>query len=149
MKAISVFYDAHCGLCTAVRDRFTREPQFVALHFVPYDSRLAAEIFPGLADWEPAREILALTDEGDLYRGDGAWILCLWATVRYRAWSLRLATPALRPLAAAVCRLVSRHRGKLSQLLRVGSDADVRRFVETSAGPTPMGAACRRAKEAR
>jgi predicted DCC family thiol-disulfide oxidoreductase YuxK len=148
MRAISVFYDARCGLCDGVRRRFAREPVFVPLHFVPYDSALARTLFPGITDWQPDREILALTDEGDLYRGDGAWILCLWATVRYREWSLRLANPALRPLTGSICGLISRHRGRLSELLRLGTDRAVRTFVETTAYPTAMGRACQAARGA-
>ncbi len=47
MKAITLFYDAHCGLSQRVREWMTREKKFVALHFVPYDSALAAEQFWG------------------------------------------------------------------------------------------------------
>lgn len=147
MKAITIFYDARCGLCASVKSWLEREPKFVALHFVPYDSRHAEVLFPKIADWHPDREIVALSDEGGLYRGDGAWIMCLWATVRYREWSLRLARPALRPYAEKLCRLISKHRRRLSRVLRLGTDDDVRSQVVGLTRSTPMGGACRLAKE--
>lgn len=147
MKAISVFYDARCGMCRSVKTWLEQEPKFVALHFVAYDSRLAAGLFPKITDWHPEREILALSDEGGLYRGAGAWILCLWATVRYREWSLRLARPALRPYAEKLCRAVSRNRRRLSRLFRLGTDDDIRAGVVALGKSTPLGEVCRMAKE--
>jgi predicted DCC family thiol-disulfide oxidoreductase YuxK len=146
MKAITLFYDARCGLCRGVKNWLEREPKFVALYFVPYDSRHAELLFPKIADWSPEREILALSDEGGLYRGDGAWILCLWATVRYREWSQRLARPGLRPYAEKLCRLISNHRRQLSRVLRLGTDDDIRSRVVGLSRATPMGETCRRAK---
>lgn len=146
MKAISVFYDARCGLCATVKAWLEKEPKFVNLHFVPYDSRHAALLFPKIADWHPEREILALSDEGGLYRGDGAWIMCLWATVRYREWSLRLARPALRPYAEKLCRLVSRNRHEISKIIHAKSEEVAGRMAAIMADPTPLGMACRLAK---
>ncbi len=146
MKAITVFYDARCGLCRNVKTWLEREPKFVALHFVAYDSRHAAILFPKITDWHPEREILALSDEGGLYRGGGAWIMCLWATVRYREWSLRLARPALLPYAEKLCRVVSQNRRRLSRIFRLGSDDDIRSQVVTFSKTTPMGEVCQVAR---
>jgi predicted DCC family thiol-disulfide oxidoreductase YuxK len=143
MKAITVFYDARCGLCGTVKSWLEREPKYVKLFFVPYDSQHARELFPKISDWQPEREILVLTDEGGLYRGDGAWILCLWATVRYRPWSLRMAKPGLRFYAEKLCKLISRNRRTLSRVFRLGTDDDIRTEVVNIAKATPMGEACR------
>lgn len=125
MKALTVFYDARCGLCAGVKTLLDKEACFVPLHFVPYDSRKACHLFPAIEDFRPGEELLVLSDEGALYRGGDAWIICLWATVRFRAWSLRLARPALRPLAARIGQFVSRYRHDISTLLGAKSDAEV------------------------
>jgi len=147
MKAITVFYDVHCGICATVKAWLEREPKYVKLFFVPYDSAHAKELFPKIDDWQPDREILVLTDEGGLYRGDGAWIMCLWATVRYREWSLRIAKPGLRFYAEKFCRLISRHRHALSRVMRRGTDDDIRTEVVTLVKRTPMGQACQVARQ--
>lgn len=146
MKAITVFFDARCGLCRTVRAWLEREPKFVALRFVPYDSALATEVFPCIADWQPEREILALSDEGGLYVGNNAWILCLWATERYRPWAIRLARPALRPYAERLCRAVSGNRRALSRIFRLGSDDDIRNGVVAHSRKTSTGWACETAR---
>lgn len=130
-----MFYDPHCGLCTEVKTLLGRERCFVPLHFVAYDSRLAREMFPGIEDFRPGEEILVLSDEGGIYRGGDAWIICLWATVRFRAWSLRLARPGLRGLAARIGQYVSRYRFNLSTLLHLRGEAEVRAMLERERAP--------------
>ena len=44
-------------------------------------------------------ELVVVDDSGGVYRNGSAWIMCLYALREYREWSLRLATPALFPLA--------------------------------------------------
>lgn len=147
MKALTVFYDARCGLCGRAKSWLESEPKYVKLSFVSYDSRHARELFPKIDDWQPDKEILVLTDEGGLYRGDGAWIMCLWATVKYRGWSLRMAKPGLRFYAEKLCRLISRHRRALSRVILRGTDDDIRTEVVSLAKNTSMGGACRLAKQ--
>ena len=147
MKAITVFYDARCGLCNTVKSWLEREPKYVKLFFVPYDSQTARDLFPKIDEWQPDREILVLSDEGGLYRGDGAWIMCLWATVRYREWSVRMATPGLRFYAEKLCRLISRHRLALSRVIRRGTDDDIRNEGVSLVKGTSMGQACQVARQ--
>ena len=51
-----------------------------------------------------------LADDGGLYRGPKAWIMCLWALKRYRARAHRLASPGLWPLAKSTIDWISRNR---------------------------------------
>ena len=44
-------------------------------------------------------DVTVVADTGAVYRGDSAWLVCLWALDGYRGLALRLATPRLRPLA--------------------------------------------------
>lgn len=102
-----------------------KERCFVPLKFVAYDSRQAGEMFPGIEEFRPGEEILVLSDEGGIYRGGDAWIMCLWATVRFREWSLRMARPGLRGLAARIGQYVSRYRCSFSTLLHLKGEAEV------------------------
>ena len=58
-----------------------------------------------------------VSDEGHIYRDSSAWIMCLYALEDYREWSLRLASPALRPFARQAFAFVSKHRSSISQWL--------------------------------
>lgn len=137
MKALTAFYDPHCGLCGGVKSWLGSQPCFVPLYFVAYDSAVAGDLFPHIQDFHPESEILVLADDGAFYRGGDAWIMCLWATVSYRKWALRLAAPALRPLAAGICHVVSRNRHALSRLLLCQGADEVRTILEQNLPAEP------------
>lgn len=115
MKMLHVLYDAKCEVCRRVRVWLQGYPAFVPLTFVPLQSPELEERFPGVTALEPSRQILVVADSGEVWRGADAWIMCLWALREYRAWSLRLANPLLRPFAMRVCDMVSRNRHRFSQ----------------------------------
>jgi hypothetical protein len=98
------------------------QPKHVEVEFVPAGSAEARRLFPELQA-DPVIELTVISDEGDVYTGDGAWIMCLYALVEYRDWSFRLASGPLRPLARRVWDLISTNRGSLSDLLALPSDA--------------------------
>jgi hypothetical protein len=73
--------------------------------------------FPGIDGLKPEKQLLVISDEGAVYRGAHAWIMCFWALENYREHGQRLAHPALLPLAKLVCELLSRNRFFLSDVL--------------------------------
>jgi hypothetical protein len=60
---------------------------------------------------------LVISDEGAVYRGAHAWIMCLWALENYREHAQRMAHPILLPFARIVCELLSGNRFFLSDAL--------------------------------
>ncbi len=68
-----------------------------------------------------------ISDSGEVWKGDAAWIMVLWALRETREWSLRLASPALRPLARAACHLLSQNRYTISRWLAGDSAEDLGR----------------------
>jgi predicted DCC family thiol-disulfide oxidoreductase YuxK len=121
MKTLFVVYDPACGLCSQIKDWLLRQPAYVALQFVPSGSPEARSLMPQL----PAGEIAVISDEGDAWVGNRAWILCLWALYEYRGCAARLARPALLPFAQQAFAVLSRHRTGFSRLLRLRSDAEL------------------------
>ena len=117
MECLYVLYDDHCGLCRAVKKWAQAQPTFVPLVFVAAGSDRANEIYPGLGDSGEPEELVVVSDEGHVYRHDGAWIMCLYALVETREWSLRLASPMLRPLAKQAFTAISHGRGTVSRWL--------------------------------
>ena len=51
-----------------------------------------------------------IADGGQVYRGDSAWVVCLWALADHRALSHTLTTPAGRRLARAAVLGAARYR---------------------------------------
>lgn len=117
MKRLTILFDGACTLCTRCRNWLARQPAWVPLEFLPLQDLAVPLRFPGIERFQPARQLVAVSDRGAVYVGDHAWIMCLWALCEYRAWALRLARPALRPLARAVCEAVSKNRYGLSRAL--------------------------------
>jgi predicted DCC family thiol-disulfide oxidoreductase YuxK len=123
MHRLYVLYDARCGLCRLARLWASEQPAYLELVFLPAGSDEAKMRFPGLSATDPPEELVVVSDEGHIYRDSSAWIMCLYALEDYREWSLRLASPALRPFARQAFAFVSRHRSSISTWLRL-SDAD-------------------------
>jgi predicted DCC family thiol-disulfide oxidoreductase YuxK len=124
VRFLTVLYDARCGLCSSARRWLEGQPQIVPLELLAADSEEARRRFPTLAEAEP-EELVAVSDEGDVYRGPQAWIVCLWALEDYREWSFRFARPALLPLVRELVEWLSTRRHRLSRALRMGSDAEI------------------------
>ena len=125
MRKLTVFYDHDCGLCRACRRWLGSQPTYFPLEFVPYDSLAARAICPEIGKLDPDQQIVVMADNGDIYRGGAAWVMCLYATRNHRALALRLASPALMPVAKKVCALVAKNRLRISSLLRLRRDEDI------------------------
>ncbi len=132
MKQLYILYDSHCELCRRCRIWLGRQPAYVALVFLPFQSPQAECRFPGLRDLQPEKEIVVISDAGEVWQGEAAWVTCLWALREYREWAQRLAHPALLPLARRLCEIVSTHRYQLSHWLRGGpSNDEIRARLES------------------
>ena len=68
-----------------------------------------------------------VSDNGDVWLGDHAFIMCLWASRGFRQWAMRLASPLLRPMARQAFEAVSRNRRNVSALLRLKSEAELKK----------------------
>ncbi len=115
MKCLYVLFDAECAMCVRCREWLSRQPAFVPLHFIPLQSPDLPRFFPGIDVLKPNEQLLVVGDNGAVYRGACAWIMCLWGLQEYREHALRLAEPVLLPFARIVCELLSRNRFFLSR----------------------------------
>jgi hypothetical protein len=106
-----------CRLRTLYALSQLADAAFVPLVFIAFQSDEAQRRFPGIDALKPGEQLLGISDEGAVYRGAHAWIMCLWALEDYREHAQRLAHPVLLPLAKAVCELLSRNRFFLSDAL--------------------------------
>lgn len=117
MRSLTILYDAHCGLCQECRRWLGAQRAYLPLRFVPLQSAEVPGRFPGIEKFHPERRLVVVGDAGQVWSGDAAWIMCLWALRAWRPWALRLARPGLRPLARRLCALVSENRYALSRRL--------------------------------
>ncbi len=143
MKTLYVLYDAKCALCRSCRQWLTAQPAFVTLRFIPLQSPEVGYLFPGIEALNTGDQLIAVSDEGDVYTGPQAWIICLYALQDYREWSVRLAQPALLPFARRAFELLSKNRLSISKWLPGGGEGELReRLTKDPLIACEVGGAC-------
>jgi predicted DCC family thiol-disulfide oxidoreductase YuxK len=135
MKRLYILFDEECPLCARCRHWLERQPAFVELHFIPLQSPTIPFRFPGMEKFDLRAQLVVVSDEGAVYQGPGAWIMCLYALREYREWSQRLAHPMLLPMARRVCELVSENRLSLPRWLLTARPETARERLEAMPAP--------------
>lgn len=111
VRRLTVLYDPGCGLCARAAGWLAKQRQLVPLDLVPVGSPEARRRFPALDHAATMGEITVVGDGGQVYRGDSAWVVCLWALSGHREFSHTLGTPAGRRLAKAAVLAAAKYRG--------------------------------------
>ena len=122
MKRLYVLFDGECGFCVRCRLWLEKQPQYVRLVFIAKRSREAERRFGQLYGRIAADELVAIGDNGAVYRGPSAFLICLWALRDYRHWAQRLSRPLLRPLARQLFEALSRNRQVFSRWFGAATD---------------------------
>jgi len=144
MKALTVLYDPTCAFCRRSVGWLSGQPAFLHLSFVPNNAPDLEARFEGVSKLGPFDDVVVIGDDGAVYRGPDAFIMCLYALRQYREWALRLARPALLPFARRAFELLSENRASLSRLLHWGGDKELGGLFEHDRGCRPGAAAtCR------
>lgn len=143
MKTLTIFFDPHCGLCASFRLWLEAQPKRVTVEFIGFDTAEAAKRFPGLLELGADRDVVVLADDGRWWQGPAAWLTCLWTTFEYRAWSFRLASPALQPLVRKAVHLLSENRLSLSRLINVRGDRELASALASLPPPICADNACK------
>jgi predicted DCC family thiol-disulfide oxidoreductase YuxK len=115
VTSITVLYDAGCGLCTFAKDWICKQAPLARLTFLAAGSVEARRAFPQLSPGELA----VVADTGEVWLGNHAWIVCLWALRDYRDLAFRMTSPALLRMSREAFVALSRNRLALSSLLRL------------------------------
>lgn len=114
VQQLTVLYDEGCELCRRSRDWLATQPTYVPLRLVASGSHEAQTRYRGL----PLKQELVVADQaGRVWVGGPAFLMCLWATRRWRNWSYRLSGDALQPLAERFFDHVSKRRKRISRWL--------------------------------
>jgi predicted DCC family thiol-disulfide oxidoreductase YuxK len=88
---LTILFDERCTFCLRCRDWLATQPCLVEVELMPSGSVEARERF-GASPWL-GKELVVVDDHGDAWVGPAAFLVCLWATVRYRPWSYLLSRP--------------------------------------------------------
>ena len=113
MTALTVLYDGSCALCLRCRDFLAEHASYVPIELLSCQSADARARF-GAVPWL-GEELVVVSNDGDVWVGPAAFIMCLWALVDYRDWSYRLSGPELVPLAARFFQALSSRRRSVAR----------------------------------
>src|SRR5215467_3161117 len=133
MEKLYVLYDPRCELCRRLKDWLLVQRSWLGLCMVPAGSEKARQMFPDLENIATANDLVVITDEGQVYLNDRAWIIALYALEDYRSWACRLAHPLLLPLARQAFETVSRNRHAISGWLGVAAPEQIARQLRNVA----------------
>ena len=117
MKAITLFYDADCGICTACVDWLTRQAQSSGktLVVIAYQNEKEIGNFPMIDRRHADLGIQTLSFDGTVRRDAAAFAACLRELPRWRWLGICMDWPLLRNAFQAGYRLVANNRRTLSR----------------------------------
>ena len=115
MRSMTVLYDSECDFCGRCRAWAESQPQYIQLRFIARDSQRARRDYPQLTT--TGDELIAIGDDGSVYRNAKAWLMCMYALRRYRPLALRLSRPGMQGFARRVFNLISHHRRRVPSWL--------------------------------
>jgi predicted DCC family thiol-disulfide oxidoreductase YuxK len=131
VRRLSILYDGSCGFCIRVKDWIGRQAPLVPVDFVASGSAEAVDKFRQV----PAGELAVVADTGEVWLGNQAWIVCLWALRDYRDLAVRLSSPFLLLMAREAFALVSSQRSALSAMLPPPSDRELEQQLRKVVAP--------------
>jgi predicted DCC family thiol-disulfide oxidoreductase YuxK len=110
--SLTVLFDERCTVCRRTAAWLATQDQLVPLAFVPAAGRVARDRFPDLDHSSTLGVVTVVTDRGLVYRGEHAWVMCLWCLSATRSLALDLAE-GRRPMSfRAVRGIVEMLRGE-------------------------------------
>jgi len=121
MEKLYVLYDPKCELCERLKDWLLIQRSWLGLSVLPAGSDRARKMFPELEKIASGNDLVVISDDGQVFLNDRAWIMTMYALEEYREWAKRLAHPLLLPLARQAFASISRNRFAISRWLKAGS----------------------------
>lgn len=117
MQKLYVLYDPKCELCCRLRNWILVQRSWIGLALLEQGSDKAKRLFPDLDHIAGQEDLAVISDDGDVYLNNNAWIMVLYAMVNYREWAARLTHPLLMPLARQAFTALSKNRLTISRWL--------------------------------
>jgi predicted DCC family thiol-disulfide oxidoreductase YuxK len=117
MEKLYVLYDPKCELCERLKDWLLVQRSWLGLCMVPAGSDKAKTMFPELEHVATCNDLVVISDEGQVYLNNSAWIMAIYALEEYRDWAYRLAHPLVLPFVRQAFATISKNRHAFSRWL--------------------------------
>ncbi len=133
MNALYLLYDRDCPVSLRHREWLAKQAAIVPLHGVAHQAEEVLRRFPGIAAHLTPRQLTAVSDNGQLWTGPSAVVMCLFALEKYRELAERLALPNLLPYARTALELLSREVFEMNHLLRCSPPMELENLLRLNA----------------
>lgn len=117
MKKLHVLYDAQSEFALRCYAWLSAQLSFLPFEFVPFQAPELIARFPGVEEFRANEPLLVVSDEGAVYAGPNAFLMCLYALSHYQEWAIRLSAPSLLPLAGRAFELFLVNGKKIARLM--------------------------------
>ena len=127
MNTLYILYDHTCPHSDRHQEWLARQAPLVPLRRLPHRAEEVPCRFPGIEAHLTPRELTVISDDGQLWTGPAASVMCLFMLEQHREFAERLACPLLLPYARTALELLSRDRDVLAMkcLFRRSTDAEL------------------------
>lgn len=129
MNTLYILYDNTCPVSLRHREWLSRQEALAPLHWLAHQAEEVPCRFPGIAAHLVPRELTVVSDDGQLWTGPAASVMCLFALEDHRELAERLAWPNLLPYARTALELLSREVFELDCLLRRSSSEELENLL--------------------
>ena len=119
---LTVLYDERCAVCRRCRDWLLTQPVLAEMELLGAGTPEACRRYPEAK--LRSSELVVFDERGQMWVGADAFVMCLWATARYRSWAYRLSQPGMAPVAEVFFRQLSKRRESLSDWLGPAPECD-------------------------
>jgi len=117
VNKLYVLYDAQSDTVLRWYAWLYAQPASFPLEFVPFQASEQMARFGDIERFRTEDGLLAISDEGAVYAGPGAFIMCLYALPDYQEWAFRLSISSLQANARRVFDLLTTGGKKTSRLM--------------------------------
>jgi predicted DCC family thiol-disulfide oxidoreductase YuxK len=111
--ALTVLYDERCPLCRKLRGWLGRQATTMPIRFVAAGSPEARRRFPALDHERTTTVLTVVSQDGAVYEGERAWLVCAWALPGWQPVAERLGTGIRLRLVRVLARAVDGYRHRL------------------------------------
>src|SRR3954470_20577254 len=135
--ALTVLYDERCPLCRKLRAWLGRQATNLPIEFVASASPEARRRFPTLDHARTTTVLTVVAQNGAVYEGERAWLVCAWALPRWQPVAEHFGSRLRLRLVRFAARGVDGYRHRLIRATYGdGCDGDCR-VTATSQAPPP------------
>ena len=116
VAGLTVYADEACGFCGWCRGWLSAQSLLVPMRFAPAGGEEAQRRLGPLADGT-LDDLVVQADDGRVWVGPSAFVLCLWATEHHRDLAMRLRIPGFKLTAERFFHMISANRKTLARFV--------------------------------